>query len=316
MKYAFIVNPASGQGRHKNNLIPQIEELIERRPDKNIKIYYTCSEKDATPLASRIAKEANDEVVIFACGGDGTIQEVANGIYGNENAILATVPVGSGNDFVRALGGGMKKGKKFLNLESHLDANAKVIDLIKLTWQENGEKKEHIVVNGINIGFDGYTAITAHDYKKLPGVSGTGSYILAVGKNLIEKRGEDLKIVADDKELHNGQLLLTTVGNGGFCGGGFESCPRADLSDGLLELLIVNDVSRAKFLKLIPKYKSGKILGVSDEGGALYKYAQVKKVVFTPLKNETMQFVADGEICETGELVVEVLPKAMNVICF
>lgn len=313
MKYVFIVNPASGQGKHNKDLVPLIEELQENYPDRDIKIYYTRGEKDATVLADQIAKEAEGEVVIFACGGDGTVQEVANGVYGHDNAAMAVVPVGSGNDFVRALGGGLNEGEKYKVLANHLDADIKKIDLIRMTWEENGKKKSYMVDNGINIGFDGNTCIKAHELKKLPGVSGTGSYILGVAQCLVLKKGENLKIEVDGEVVHDGPLLLTTVANGGFCGGGFESCPRADLSDGLLEVLIVNNVSRSRFVALVPKYKAGKILEVDPEDGKLYKYYQAKKIVIEP-KNETMQFVADGEIFETGRLEIEVVQDAINVV--
>ena len=282
MEYAFIVNPASGQGKHGKGLVPQIEELKKAFPDKNIRIYYTRGERDATVLADQIAKEAEGEVVLFACGGDGTIQEVANGVYGHDNAAMAIVPVGSGNDFVRALGGSADAAEKFLKLSNHIGASTKKIDLIKMTWDDNGKTRTHLVDNGINIGFDGNTAILAHDYKLLPGVSGTGSYVLALAKNLVLKKGEDLKIVVDGNEIHNGPLLLATVANGGFCGGGFESCPRADLSDGLLEVLVVNNISRTRFLQMVPKYKAGEIFDIDPEGGNLYKYYQAEKITITP----------------------------------
>lgn len=315
MKYAFIVNPESGQGKQRRYLEPKINKLIEDNPKKDIKIYYTRGEKDATILADMIAKETKGEVTVFACGGDGTLQEVATGLYGHENAVMGVVPVGSGNDFVRTLGGDMKAGEKYLDLQAQLDAPSKEIDLIRLTWTENRKKKIAYVDNGINIGFDGNTCILAHDYKKIPGVSGTGSYILALAKNLIEKKGGDVKIVADGKKFFDGPMLLATVANGAYCGGGFKSCPNADLSDGLLEIFVVNDMSRSRFLQLVPKYKSGDILTVPSEDGKLYKYAQVKKVEITPNGAKTMQFVGDGETFETGKLLVEVVHNALKVVC-
>ena len=99
MKYAFLVNPASGQGKHDKGIVAEVEDLIKGNPNRDIKLYYTRAEKDATYLAGLLAEESsmkNEEIVIFACGGDGTVQEVANGIYGHENAILGVIPVGSG----------------------------------------------------------------------------------------------------------------------------------------------------------------------------------------------------------------------------
>ncbi|MBR2540033.1 MAG: hypothetical protein IKE85_04245 [Mogibacterium sp.] len=313
MKYAFIVNPASGQGKHDNDLIPEIEELIAGNPNRDIKVYYTRGEKDATVLADLIAAEADDKVVIFACGGDGTVQEVANGIYGHDNAILGIIPVGSGNDFVRELGKNKHNTGDYRKLRNIFDGMPMKMDLIRMSWIENGEEKSHYITNGINIGFDGNTAILAHDLKRLPLVSGTGSYLLAVASNLAAKKGQKLRITADGKNFHTGELLLATAANGGFCGGGVWSCPRADIHDGLIELLAIKDMTRKRFISLFPKYKAGKLFqirGLED----FATYTQAKNIIIEPMLGPTMKFVGDGEIFETGVLHIDVMPKAISVL--
>ncbi len=313
MKYAFIVNPAAGQGKYDRNLIPQLEELIAGNPNRDIKIYYTQGERDATVLAEAIADEANDDVVIFACGGDGTIQEVANGIYGHDNAILGIVPIGSGNDFIREVGNKNKATDRYLNLNNIFSGVVTKIDLIRISWISNGEEKSRLVANGINIGFDGNTAILAHDLKQLPLVQGTGSYLLAVASNLIKKKGQKLRITADGKNFHTGKLLLATAANGGFCGGGVQSCPNADLSDGLIELLAIKDITRKKFVSLFPKYKVGKLFsirGIED----FASYTQAKNIIIEPMMGPTMKFVGDGEIFETGALRVDIEPNAIRML--
>lgn len=313
MKYAFIVNPVSGQGKHDNDLIPEIEELIAGNPNRDIKVYYTRGEKDATVLADLIAAEADDKVVIFACGGDGTVQEVANGVYGHDNAILGIIPVGSGNDFVRELGKNKHNAGDYRKLRNIFDGMPMKMDLIRMSWIENGEEKSHYITNGINIGFDGNTAILAHDLKRLPLVSGTGSYLLAVASNLAAKKGQKLRITADGKNFHTGELLLATAANGGFCGGGVWSCPRADIHDGLIELLAIKDMTRKRFISLFPKYKAGKLFqirGLED----FATYTQAKNIIIEPMLGPTMKFVGDGEIFETGVLHIDVMPKAISVL--
>ena len=313
MKYAFIVNPASGQGNHGDDLLPEIEELIKGNPNRDIRVYSTRGERDATVLADYIAKEANEDVVVFACGGDGTIQEVANGLYGHDNGILGIIPVGSGNDFIREIGKKKKNAGEYLKLGNIFDGMIAMVDLIRMSWIENGEEKTRYVTNGINIGFDGNTAILAHDLKKLPFVSGTGSYLLAVAKNLAAKKGQKLRITADGHNFHTGELLLATAANGGFCGGGVQSCPNADLQDGLIELLAIKDMTRKKFVTLFPKYKAGKIFqikGVEDFAA----YTQAQNIIIEPMLGPTMKFVADGEIYETGTLRIDVVNRALRVL--
>ena len=313
MKYAFIVNPVSGQGKHER-FAEAVDELIRNEPDKDISIYYTRGEGDATVLADMIATETDDEIISCACGGDGTVQETANGIYGHDNAILGIVPIGSGNDFLRQIvksNGG--KASDYIDPVKQLSGAVKSMDLIRLSWTENGQDRSRFVTNGVNIGFDGNTAALAHDLKGLPGVSGTGSYLLAVAANLAKKKGQKLKITADGKEFYNGRLLLSTAANGGFCGGGVNSCPFADMNDGLIELLAIRDLPRRRFVALFPKYKAGKLFDIKgfDE---LALYTQAKSIVIEPLLDPLMKFVADGEILETGMLKIDVIENAIKVM--
>ena len=313
MKYVFIVNPASGQGGHEADLAPEIRELIAGNPNRDIRLFYTKGERDATVLADMIAAESSEEVVIFACGGDGTIQEVANGIHGHDNAILGVVPAGSGNDFVRELSKKRSNTKDYRKLHEIFSGVPAKIDLIRMSWIEGGVEKTRYITNGINIGFDGNTAILAHDLKKLPLVSGTGSYLLAVARNLVLKKGQKLRITADGKDFHTGELLLVTAANGGFCGGGVQSCPNADLSDGLIELLAIKDVSRLRFVSLFPKYKAGKLMDIRDFDD-MASYTQAKSIIIEPMLGPTMRFVGDGEIFETGTLRISIEPKAIRVL--
>lgn len=313
MKYAFIVNPSSGKGKHNNGLVPEIEQLIAREPGRDIKLYFTRGEKDATVLADMLAGEAGEDIVIYACGGDGTVQEVANGVFGHDNAALGVVPVGSGNDFVRQLAKPKGNAEDYRDLDKQLRGGIQKIDLIKLSWIGNACEESRFITNGINIGFDGNTAVLAHDLKKLPGVSGTGSYLLAVATNLAGKKGQKLRITADGKDFHTGKLLLATAANGGYCGGGVNSCPNADLQNGLIELLAIKDLPRWKFIALFPSYQKGKLFkikGVED----LAAYTQAKNIIIEPMLGPKMKYVADGEIMETGAVRIDIVPDAIKVM--
>ena len=314
MKYAFIINPASGKGKHKD-LEDKINELIESS-SKDIKIYYTCGEKDATVLADAIAKEAGEEqVVIFACGGDGTIHEVANGIVGNDNAVLGVIPAGSGNDFVRTLGGLTKEEdgtEWFMDLYRQFNGEIMKSDLIKMTYLENDEMVSQYVVNGVNIGFDGDTAIKAHELKAIPGVGGSMSYILSAVVNLIKKKSIGLRVTVDGEEFCAEPMLLATVSNGRFCGGGFESCPHADLFDGLMEVFAAYNISRMTLLQFISAYRDGKIFEIPNLH-EIGKYAQAKEVLIEPMNTDKIRFVGDGEIYCTEAVKLEVAKQAIWV---
>ncbi len=384
LRYAFIINPASGNGKNAARL----KEQLAPYQNENIKIYYTDGEKDATVLSDSIAQAAavnGDTVNIFACGGDGTVQETAIGLLGHDNARLGIIPVGSGNDFVRcfehpehfkdiakqmlagqqleiaskeeedehlelAAGGQDEQAEPVAEMpagaepdviaetpaeeepESATETSADEqltdieqpeatqetvnhlmkIDVLEYTYEKDGETLRDYAVNGINIGFDGNTAILAHDLKELPLVQGSGSYVLAILVNLVRKKGTNLRVIADGEELHDGPLILCTAANGRFCGGGVESCPEALLDNGKIELLLIKDVTRRFFVKVFPAFKDGRlkeIPGVED----IIISKKVSEVTFTPNAG-SMKFVADGEIRETGAITVRVIPKALTVI--
>lgn len=314
MEYAFIVNPASGNGRNAARLRQELEPYSAK---ENVRIYCTEGEKDATVLAASIAEDAarrNEIVNIYACGGDGTIQETAKGVFRHPNARLGVIPVGSGNDFVRCF----DNREAFLDIGKQIEAGKKPtdalrqVDLLEYTHEEAGTTITDYAINGINIGFDGNTAILAHDLKELPLVQGSGSYLLAVLVNLIRKRGTNLKVQADGQEIYDGPLILCTAANGRFCGGGVESCPHALLDNGKIELLLIKNITRRYFLRVFPAFKEGRL----EEIPGVEKYItpmQCDEVILEPNAGK-MKFVADGEIRETGAIRIRVIPGAIPVI--
>lgn len=312
MRYAFIINPAAGKGAASARIESYVEQL-EKVDKRSISHVRTDAGEGATAVARELAQEAKlagEEIYIYAVGGDGTINEVANGICGFDNAALGVMPAGSGNDFVRCFRD--NEPSDFLDVDMQLAAEPKAIDLMELTYYKEGQPQTRLCVNGINIGLDGNTAILANELKSNRYITGGSAFIVALIKNFLQKKGENLKVTVDGEVIHDGQLLLCTAANGGFCGGGFESCPRFDLSDGLAEVLIVNNVSRRKFLALVPKYKAGKIFEVPGIE-KITNYAQSKEVKIEPLSGE-MQFVADGETLKTGSITIRMIKEAIRVL--
>lgn len=307
MKYAFIINPNSGFGKKSKPFIANIEKLMAERAD--ISIHITEGIMDATIVASGladIAENTKEDIRVFACGGDGTLNEVLNGLYGRTNVELGVIPIGSGNDFVRNY-----PSHDFLDIESQLNGIATTVDLLKLSYEDEGNKKIRYCINGINIGFDGNAAILHNHLKQKKLFRGSLSYFTAVFMNLAEMRGQNLKIIADDKVLHAGEILLATVSNGRFCGGGVESCPNALVDDGLAEILIINKVTRRTFLRLMPYYIKGKLLS-EVEAGNIWKYFQSDKISIEPA-SELMQFVVDGEEVKSGKVIIEVIKKGIKL---
>lgn len=309
MEYAFIINPISGSGQKARRLVAKVRKMAEKNP--HYRCYVTAGEKDATVLAGMIAEEAERngrDVIVYACGGDGTIQETAIGLLGREHVRLGVIPIGSGNDFVRSF----DEPGAFEDPARQRSAKPKRIDMLRYTWTEGDKVRTGYAVNGINIGFDGNTAILAHSLKEVPMVQGTASYALAIIVNLIRKKGANLRVTADGKPVYDGPLIMCTAANGRFCGGGVESCPRARMDNGKIELLVVGNISRRYFLKVFPKFKSGRVFEIPDVQRHICSL-QAGQVKIEPAGG-TMKFVADGEILETGALTVDVIPGALTVM--
>ena len=315
MRYAFIVNPISGTGKKNKEVIAAAERLILNHMDEDIIICPTNAYENGAKIADTLASEAlkaGDDVVVFACGGDGTAHEIANGIYGYDNAIMGMVPIGTGNDLCRALAKGKVNFREYLDLERQLNGHARDIDVIEIRWMFGSTEKSCICVNGVNIGFDGNTAIRATHIHEKTVFKGSLAYLAAVFATLVEKDGQSLRITADGEPFYDGDLLLATMSNGNYCGGGIESCPNAILDDGLIELMAIKDVSRFFFISKFPKFKAGRffeISGVDD----VATYKQVKRITVEPLRDENMEFVIDGEVYKTPKIEVEIKQKAMKV---
>ncbi len=107
-------------------------------------------------------------------------------------------------------------------------------------------------------------------------------------------------------------MPATTAANVRFFGGGFERCPKAELDNGLIELLVFKDVTRRYFLKVVPDFKAGRLFEI-DGVEKIATSRQAKQVVIEPAAG-TMRFVADGEIMETGTITIDVLPKAVRLL--
>lgn len=314
MKTIFVVNPVSGKHAGENVLVRQIREhAINRHQD--VTIYQTQGERDAESFIFRtVLEEAGEPLKIIVCGGDGTMNEAVNGLMkakntlllkdpkAQVNAALGLVPIGSGNDFI----------KNFWSVEAarSIDAQltAKPVDCDVLEYtriREGAEPEVRYCANMFNIGFDCNTADLANRIKKSPLVSGSMAYLLSVLINLIKKKGADLKVSVDGETIHEGPLLLCSIANGPYCGGGIKSNPTATVQDGKIDVNVVQDVSHLQFLKLLPSYMKGthmQMKGVEK----IIRTAVCEEVEITPL-NGSMRLCTDGEITDEEIIRVRVI---------
>lgn len=298
MRHIYLINPAAGRGDSSEKLKAAITAAYtdaEETPD----IYLTTGVGDATRFVHTWCEEHPDERVRFyACGGDGTLNEVVGGVAEHKNAAVGILPVGTGNDFVRCF----TLPERFLNVDAQRAGQEIEIDLMRC----NGKYG----INLINTGFDCEVVVKTSEIKRRPWVPSGMAYGMGVAIELIRKPGVKVELSIDGEESEKRELLLCAIGNGAFYGGGFKPLPYASLSDGMLDICVVNNVSRAQFIRLVDAYKKGEHVVPANRD--ILRYRRCRSVV---MKFSTAQNVCmDGEIMQLTECCIEVVPRALRLV--
>ena len=290
MRDVYIINPAAG----KKDSTEKLTEEIKKVYGDEAKILITKAAGEAQSLAEEEAK-TGDEVRIFACGGDGTSFEVLNGIAGYKNAAIGVVPTGSANDFIKYFGFDSKK--RFLNIEAQKNGTLLPIDLIKA-----GDK---YCMNQCCAGLDAQVADTMQRYKRLPLVSGSMAYNLAVVRTFLGKIGIQMKVSTDGKLFREGSFLFALCANAPVYGGGYISAPGADITDGELNCVTIDTIKRRQVIGLLPLYKKGEHEKIKECNKGMCKSFEFEAEKEIPVS-------LDGEIIHTKSFKCKVLEKAIN----
>lgn len=294
MKYVFIINPNSGKSELKNNLLQELEKY-----KLDYEIYYTIKEKDACVYVSEYLNKHKEDTVFVACGGDGTLNEVASGAIGYENAIVTCYPCGSGNDFVKVYGG----KEKFLNLDNLINGEEIKIDVMKVN--------DKYAVNVTNFGFDAEVCDVANKVRRKKIIGGKRSYTTGIIKSLFTSMKTKCKVIADDEVLAENKILLSTVANGKYVGGKYLCAPYSNNEDGLLEVSVVKPISIFKLACLIGPYKRGEHLS-NPKLNKIIRYKRARKVIIEA--DEGFKICLDGEIYTGTYFEIENMKKSLRFI--
>ena len=289
MKHLFIINPAAGKQENTRRLEADIRGL-----EWDWEIAYTAKSGDACRYA-RAAAEAGTPVRIYACGGDGTLNEVVNGAAGYDNAAVTNVPIGTGNDFLKIFGPDNKT--LFSDLRALGEGPQASFDLMDC----NGKLGIGVVCAGV----DARVAAGVHTYKSLPLVSGSMAYVLSLVVNVIKDLTRPT--VIDMGEIHlEGESTIICICNGRYYGGGFMPVGDAEPDDGVLDMLVVPKVSRFTFARLVGKYAKGLYRQfpevITDYHGQAIRFSSPRELVA----------VVDGEVMRAHQFVVKLADKKVN----
>lgn len=293
------MNPMAAKGAAS-----KIDRIVERLLP-SLGAPYEILRTERPGHATEMARAAMSRIVV-AVGGDGTINEVANGLVGADK-VLGIIPAGSGNDFVKSVGITRNLSHCFSTLRAR---TLKKIDLASVACgvREGGSMKYargRYFINGVGIGFDGQVAWRVSRMKHL---RGTLAYFVAVLQTLGNYRPPEFGITLDGKSTTGTKLLIAT-GNGKSAGGGFYLTPEAIVDDGWLNTCAIEDVSVLKILRLIPAVMSGK--SVND---AAVRYSRARSIEVESSAKFTVH--ADGEVVghNVSGVRMEIVPGAVQLL--
>ena len=309
MKHLIVFNPDSG----KNNEAQSFRDLIkEKFAGLDYEIYETTGPRSVITYLRKYLKVAKDTVRVYACGGDGTVHEVANGLVGAKNAELAIMPIGTGNDFVKYYGVTNENIEQYRDFTPLINGEAEPIDLSKISGE--GLSEPWYSINVINFGFDAIVGARGNYYKEhgFPKKvkEGTNPYDYAL-KNDAMKHGRfnDIEVFADGEKLNEKQLLLATLAQGKFVGGQFKCAPKSDNTDGLIDVCVLKTMTFLGLGMIIGTYTKGKHL---DRPRKKIVYRQAKEIKF--VSPQEFDVCVDGEMIKGNNFVVEVCPKAIKLV--
>ena len=244
MKHVFIINPTAGKRDRTAQLMSMAKSLAARH-GLELECILTKRPGHAMDTARTLA-ENGIPIRLYACGGDGTINEIANGIAGAEHAAMTCIPVGTGNDFLKNFG---DCGPLFSQAENLWDGPQFPIDAIDC----NGRLALTVACSGL----DAQVADDVHKYGKSPLLGGQGSYIASLAVNFFSSHYSHHWTILLDGEPVSGEFILAAVCNGRYYGGGFIPTRAARMDDGVLNTILVRKISRARFLRLVGAYAKG-----------------------------------------------------------
>lgn len=276
MKYIFIVNPESAKG-NAMKIIGNIEKVCKQEHIE-YEVCYTLAQGDATRLAQSYK---DDENIIYAVGGDGTLSEVLNGVVGTKNKI-GIIPAGSGNDFYRTVKElakaeiesdvGVINGKYFLNIAC-VGIDAEVANNVPLM------KKKNVKVKNL------YTASILYTFTHF--------------------KFKQIHFKSQEKD-EKGNFTILSICNGRYYGGGYNISPKASLEDNYFDVYYINKLRLPSIINLLLKLKKGKL--EQDKRTNHFKTNNI-----TVTSEEPIRFNVDGETIENTKFEIKIIPKAIKI---
>lgn len=299
MKHLFVVNPIAGKMKLEEKL-KRISSVISGLPDgvltgSSFEVYVTKGRMDACAKVRGEAVEGTD-LRVYACGGDGTLNECVNGAAGRSNVAVTGWPIGTGNDFVRTFG---QEQKKFRDLAALITGEVRPLDLIDC----NGRMS----INICSVGADARVGGDVHKYSDIPIIGGAAGYVISTAANYIKGLSSEMTVLTEGMSC-GPELNMVCACNGRYYGGGFNPVTDAMPDDGLMDCLIVSGVNRLNFLGAILGYARGKY----ERYPQYITHVRTRELTIEAKNEEVINL--DGEIEHGKHIVFRMVPQGIRYI--
>lgn len=294
MLYIFVVN---GRADKRSLIDAELEKQLAGTSFK-YDIYHTTGVGDGIRYV-RIYCDLHpeDEVCFIACGGSGTVNEVASGIVGSRNKSMAIMAFGGTNDFIKYY-----PGRNFQSLADILNGETVQVDIIRAN--------DNYSLNVINLGFDAMVAYQANSLI-IDGMEPNAAYRKSVVRSILGHRVNHIRVEADGQMLNRRTLLLCNMANGRWCGGQFLCAPRAVVDDGLIDVCMLKTCSLISFLRILGPYEKGEHL----DNRFCLRHLKYCRATHIRLSSKNLIYLClDGETTASTQFDIDILPKAINLV--
>lgn len=288
MYLAFILNPAAGSGYAIKTMALLETKMKEAGTD--YRILQTERAGHATEIAASLSRDP-DAAAVVSVGGDGTAGEVAAGLTGTDKP-MGIIPAGTGNDFIKSAGIPNNPEKA---LELLLSGTPKATD--------TGRVNDRFFLNVCGTGFD----VTVLDYAENEKQKHRGltPYFIGLLKAIFHYRNIQLSVTVDG-ETESGEYLVCSIANGRYIGGGIPICPKAEISDGKLDLVLIRKRHRWQ----IPFYLPGLMLSRDLN----FRITSHRLASCIRIEGKNLRINIDGEICSLSDAEFMINPASLLLI--
>ena len=295
-----IVNPIAGAGKTAKKW-PQIVDLL-RSLGMDFEHDLTEAPGHATELAKSAAKNGCELVV--SVGGDGTINEIVNGLYDAGSigdVTLGIVSTGTGDDYIRTIG----LSRSCMEASRCLTSPGRLtVDLGLVEYTSNGQMQKRLFVNFAGLGFDAeIVRATTQEFKAL---GDTASYLMGLVTTLVVYKNKEISLIMDG-EVGERRICTVLMSNGKYGGGGMLTAPDADLGDGFFDVVIIGDLTKPDLLRSLPRIYKGTHLTHPK-----VTVKRAREVEIRPVQPMAVQ--ADGELLGEAPARFSVLPGALTIV--